>query len=259
MRNAVGSVQSALVLGGGSDLAVAIAAALAGRGCRRVVLAARRPDALAAARRDLEAAGATDVSAVSFDATDLAAHGASIERAWAGGDIDLVLVAFGRLGAPTPEPNSQGTLAFDVDDAVATTTTNYTGALSAILHATARLQEQGHGTLVVLSSVAGERVRASNVVYGASKAGLDGFALGLGDALVGTGVRVMVVRPGFVHTRMTAGMAAAPLAVTAERVAADVLSGLERDAEIVWSPGLLRWVMVVLRHVPRRLFRKLPL
>jgi len=130
--------------------------------------------------------------------------------------------------------------------------------VSALLHATPHLQRQGHGTIVVLSSVAGERVRAANFVYGSSKAGLDGFALGLGDALAPSGVRVMVVRPGFVHTRMTAHMDAAPMATTSEAVARDVLRGLERDAEIVWSPSVLRWVLVVFRHMPRRLFRKLP-
>ena len=82
---------------------------------------------------------------------------------------------------------------------------NFTGAVSASLAVAAQLRRQGHGRLVVLSSVAGERVRKANFVYGSSKAGLDGFAQGLGDSLVGTGARVLVVRPGFVHSAMTAG------------------------------------------------------
>jgi decaprenylphospho-beta-D-erythro-pentofuranosid-2-ulose 2-reductase len=94
-------------------------------------------------------------------------------------------------------------------------------------------------------------------VYGASKAGLDGFSLGLGDALAGSGVDVVVVRPGFVRTRMTAGRPPVPFATTAEQVAAATIRGLERGDDIVWVPGILRWLMVVVRHLPRGLFRRL--
>ena len=111
----------------------------------------------------------------------------------------------------------------------------------------------------MLSSVAGERVRRSNFVYGASKAALDGFAQGLGDALVGSGVHVLVVRPGFVHTKMTTGLEPPPFSTTAEEVASAIVRGLRRDAEVIWVPPALRWVMAVLRHVPRPLFRRLPL
>ena len=91
------------------------------------------------------------------------------------------------------------------------------------------LRGQGHGRILVLSSVAGYRVRRSNFVYGAAKAGLDGFAKGLGEAVRGTGVSVHVVRPGFVRTKMTEGRPAAPFAVGPDRVAEDVVRGLERD------------------------------
>ena len=116
--------------------------------------------------------------------------------------------------------------------------------------------DQGHGTIVVLSSVAGERVRKSNYVYGASKAGLDGFAQGLGDALQGTGARVMVVRPGFVHTKMTAGRKPAPFSTTPDAVADAVVRGLEKGAETIWAPPALRFVMSGMRHLPRPLWRK---
>ena len=107
----------------------------------------------------------------------------------------------------------------------------------------------------MLSSVAGERVRADNVVYGSTKAGLDAFAQGLGDRLAGTGARVMVVRPGFVHTRMTEGMAAQPFSTTPEVVAEAVARGLARRQHTVWAPGMLRWVFAVMRHLPRPLWR----
>ena len=111
---------------------------------------------------------------------------------------------------------------------------------------------------MVLSSVAGERVRRSNYIYGASKAALDGFALGLGEALRGSGGTVLVVRPGYVHTRMTQGLPAAPLSTTPKQVAAATLHALDTGAEIVWVPGTLRLVLTVLRHLPRNVFRRLP-
>ncbi len=135
---------------------------------------------------------------------------------------------------------------------------NYTGAVSAGLICARALQSQGHGSLVVLSSVAGERARRANFIYGSSKAGLDTFAQGLGDALHGTGAHVMVVRPGFVRSKMTTGLTEAPLATTPEAVATAIELGLRRRAETVWVPGTLRVVMSALRHLPRALFRRLP-
>jgi decaprenylphospho-beta-D-erythro-pentofuranosid-2-ulose 2-reductase len=251
MRNAVGAVQSVLVLGGTSEIAMATVDALAARGCTRVVLAARAVDDLDAAEDRARAAGATSVERLPFDAADTAGHDACLDAAFAGGDLDCVIVAFGVLG-------DQDHFDAEPDDAVAAVEVNYVGAVSVGLRVAARLRAQGHGTIVVLSSVAGERVRAANFVYGSSKAGLDGFALGLGDALWGSGVRVMVVRPGFVATRMTEGMDPAPLSTTPEAVATDIVRGLERGAEIVWSPRPLRVVFSGFRHLPRAVFRKLP-
>jgi decaprenylphospho-beta-D-erythro-pentofuranosid-2-ulose 2-reductase len=121
------------------------------------------------------------------------------------------------------------------------------------------MSAQGHGTIVLLSSVAGERARQSNYMYGSSKAGVDAFAQGLGDSLAGTGVQVMVVRPGFVKTKMTAGRDPVPFSTTADAVAGEVVKGLARGSHTVWAPPVLRLVMSVLRHVPRPLFRRLPL
>jgi decaprenylphospho-beta-D-erythro-pentofuranosid-2-ulose 2-reductase len=121
------------------------------------------------------------------------------------------------------------------------------------------MKQQGHGTIVLLSSVAGERVRKSNYVYGSSKAGIVGFAQGLGDSLAGTGVRVMVVRPGFVKTKMTAGLDPVPLSTTPEAVADAIVKGLARGSDTVWAPAPLRGVMAALRHVPRAIFRRLPI
>jgi len=122
----------------------------------------------------------------------------------------------------------------------------------------AHLRRQGHGGIVVLSSVAGYRVRRSNFIYGSAKAGLDGFASGLGEALRGTGVTVQVVRPGFVRTKMTAGRPAAPFAVGPERVASDIVRGLQTGRAVIWSPGVLKWVFTILRLLPQALWRRVP-
>jgi decaprenylphospho-beta-D-erythro-pentofuranosid-2-ulose 2-reductase len=110
-----------------------------------------------------------------------------------------------------------------------------------------------------MSSVAGERGRASNFVYGSSKAGLDAFAQGLNDSLAGSGVKVTVVRPGFVHTKMTRGLKSAPFATTPRKVAEVAVAGMKAGKHTVWAPPVLRYVFVALRHTPRPIFKRLPL
>jgi decaprenylphospho-beta-D-erythro-pentofuranosid-2-ulose 2-reductase len=251
VKDALGDVQSVLVLGGTSEIGVAIASALAPRRRANVVLAGRDPAALDEAAARLRQVGAGVVSTLPFDAEDTDSHEVLVEKA-AGlaGDLDVVIVAFGTLGDQTTDEGGG-------DGAVRVARTNYVGAVSVGLAAARRLREQGHGTLVVLSSVAGERVRGSNFIYGSSKAGLDGFAQGLGDALAGSGASVLIVRPGFVRTRMTAGMKTAPMSVTADSVAAAVERALRQGRQIVWVPPALRWVMMVVRHLPRPVFRRL--
>jgi decaprenylphospho-beta-D-erythro-pentofuranosid-2-ulose 2-reductase len=118
---------------------------------------------------------------------------------------------------------------------------------------------QGFGQIIAMSSVAGERVRRNNFVYGSTKAGLDGFYLGLGEALRDDGVRVLVIRPGQVRTRFSAHVKEAPLTVDKEDVAELAVTAAAKGKEIVWAPGAFRYVMMVLRHVPRAIFRKLPI
>lgn len=251
MKDAFGTPQSLLVLGGTSEIGLATARLLIARRTRTVWLAGRDTPALEEAATDLRALGA-DVRTVPFDALDRAAHAEVLGKVFTEGDIDMVLLAFGVLG---DQANDEA----DPPAAVRVAQTNYTGAVSAGLVCAAALQNQGHGSLVVLSSVAGERARRSNFIYGSSKAGLDAFAQGLGDAMDGTGVHVMVVRPGFVRTKMTAGLPDALLATTPDAVAAAIEQGLRRRSETVWVPGTLRVVMSALRHVPRPLFRRLAL
>lgn len=251
MKDAFGLPQSLLVLGGTSEIALATARRLIARRTRTVWLAGRPSPALDRTAERLRSLG-PDVHTVAFDALDPESHETALGKVFANGDIDMVLLAFGVLG-------DQATDEREPVNAVRVAQTNYTGAVSAGLVAARALQAQGHGSLVVLSSVAGERARRSNFIYGSSKAGLDAFAQGLGDALHGTGVHVMVVRPGFVRSKMTAGLEEAPLATTPEAVATAIELGLRRRSEVVWVPGTLRVVMSALRHVPRGLFRRMPI
>jgi len=253
VKDALGQVQSVLVLGGASDIALATCRKLVGHRAARVVLAARKPETCDTAVAQLRAAGASEVHTVAFDATDFGSHEAFVRTTFDRfGDLDLALVAFGVLG-------DQERAEVDPAAALEIVQVNYTGVVSVTVPLVERLRTQGHGSLVLLSSVAGERVRRSNFVYGSSKAGVDGYYQGLASALAGTGVHVMIVRPGFVHTKMTSGLPAAPLAATPEQVADAIAHGIARGREIVWVPAPLRYVMMMLRHVPRVVFRRLPL
>jgi decaprenylphospho-beta-D-erythro-pentofuranosid-2-ulose 2-reductase len=254
MNDASGWPQSVLVLGGGSEIARACVRELVARRCRTVVLAGRGPAGpgpLLDAAHEAKAAGATEVLILEWDATVATDHQPMVDEAFSGRTIDLVLMTAGVLG-------DEAQTEFDPVATASVLTTNFTGPAAALLAAAKHLRDQGQGRLVVLSSVAGERVRRANFVYGASKAGLDGFARGLGEALWGTGVEVMVVRPGFVRTRMTEGRAAPPLTSTPEQVAGAVVRGLEQRRQVVWVPPAFRAVMAAVRHLPSPVVRRLP-
>jgi decaprenylphospho-beta-D-erythro-pentofuranosid-2-ulose 2-reductase len=252
VKDALGRVDSVLLLGGRSEIGLAIVRRLLADGARRVVLTTRGGDEGAQQVQELTAAGATSVETIRLDVVDIASHQTVVDEAFGRlGEVDVVVDAVGVLG-------SQDAYAADPALAAASITTNLTGHVSLGLHLARRLRAQGHGTLVVLSSIAGARVRKANFVYGAAKAGLDGFAQGLGDSLAGSGTRVMVVRPGFVRTKMTAGMDEAPMSVDAEAVADAVAQALRTGRETVWVPAKLGVVAFVLRLLPRPIWRRLP-
>jgi decaprenylphospho-beta-D-erythro-pentofuranosid-2-ulose 2-reductase len=252
MRDGLGNPQSLLVLGGGSEIGLATARALVAKRVRTVILASRNPAALAGDADALRRLGAVVDTAV-FDAAATDQHQAVIDDLFdRHGDIDCVLVAFGVLGDPVAS-------AFDHTQAMEILRVNADGAISVMIPVIARLRRQGHGTLVVLSSAGAERPRRTNAVYAAAKAALDSYTQAVGDALVGSGVRLVVVRPGFVHTRMTSGLAPPPLATSPDAVADAIVTGLARGAEIIWVPAAMRVVMSALRHLPRSVFRRLDL
>lgn len=254
MKDALGDIQTVLLLGGTSEIGLAIVRRLAAPRGAAIVLAGRDPGALATAAGGFRPGGAGGgVSTLAFDAIDTARHDAVMaEAAELVGDLDVVILAFGVLGDQAVDEAGG-------DGAARLAAVNYVGGVSAGLAAARRLRAQGHGTLIVLSSVAGERVRKANYIYGSSKAGLDGFAQGMGDSLQGSGAHVLIVRPGFVATKMTAGMNPPPLSTTVEKVAEATDRALRDGREVVWVPGLFRWVMLVIRHLPRPIFRRLPM
>ncbi len=251
MKDSLGAVQSVLILGGTSEIALATAKKLVQGRTRKVVLAGRNPASLEAAATSLKAGGADTVDVIAFDALDFASHPGVIDDAFTRhGDFDVVIVAFGLLGdQKTDETNPAS--------AVEVVQSNYTGAVSVLLPVSHKMQQQGHGTIVVLSSVAGERARAANYIYGSSKAGLDAFAQGLGDQLVESGVKVIVVRPGFVKTKMTAHMDAKPMSTTADAVAGAIVRAVASGTEVVYAPSYLRFIFSVFRHMPRPVFRRI--
>jgi decaprenylphospho-beta-D-erythro-pentofuranosid-2-ulose 2-reductase len=249
--DALGEPQSVLVLGGSSEIARATVEALPRARLRRVVLAGRPSAALDDSALSLGNAGIPTVELAEFDATNTDSHGAFIDEVFDNGDIDIVILAFGVLG-------DQMEVEADPTQAVHIATVNYTGAVSVGLHIARRLRAQGHGHLVVISSVAGDRARRSNYVYGSTKAGLDAFAQGLGDALVGSGASVLVVRPGMVRTRMSEGLPEAPMTTDPDVVGKTIVQALRKGKHTVYAPGPLRFLMTAVKAVPRPVFRKLP-
>jgi NAD(P)-dependent dehydrogenase (short-subunit alcohol dehydrogenase family) len=240
-----------LVLGGRSEIGVAVARRLAGREASTVVLAARRSRDLDAEERTIREQGA-EVERVEFDADDLATHRPLLDEVVARhGGIDVAVVAFGLLG-------DQARAEADPAHAVQIVHTDYVAHVQVLTELAQVMRARGSGTIVVFSSVAGARVRRANYVYGSAKAGLDGFASGLADALHGTGVRLVLVRPGFVIGRMTEGMTPAPLSSTPDQVADATVAALRGGRDEVWVPRVLQPIFALLRHAPRALWRRMP-
>lgn len=239
-----------LVLGGSSEIAIATVNAMSDRGLGSVTLAGRDNSRLEAAKSQVRLPG-QDVHLVSFDATDtdgFAAFFATVNRSH--GPFDAALVAFGDLGEP---------FGLDTDPAQAAALMDLNGAAAtaATLGAGQMLCANGGGSLVVISSIAAVRARPANLAYGASKSGLDAFCRGFRDVLHHSEVKLSVVRPGFVHTRMTEGLDPAPFATTPEAVGADIADGVDAGSAIIWSPGILRWASPILNHLPGPIWRKL--
>lgn len=245
ITNGVGSPPRLLLLGGTSEIGLAILASLGLPAGAEVILAGRDEQRLAAAGKELPC----QVTTMAYDAMDTGSHQAFADAVFAAGPLDMVISAAGVL-IPQEEAERDVTRAADMVE------TNFTGHVTSLLAIASRMRAQGRGTIVVLSSVAAVRPRKANFVYGSAKAGLDAFARGLADSLHGTGVRVVLVRPGFVTGRMTAGMSPAPMSSTPAQVGAATAAALRGGKASVWIPAPLAGLALALRLVPRPLWRR---
>ena len=245
--NESGVIRRVLVLGGTSEIARAPLEALQLPEDADVVLAGRDRAGLEAVARSLSRGGTCTVD--EFDALDPGSVTAVIDRAFIAGPVDLTLVAFGVLGDQRDcerDPNSTQPIF----------TVNVTAQVAASLDIAMRMRAHGGGVIVLLSSVAAVRPRKANFVYGAGKAAIDAFARGLDDSLHSTGVHVVLVRPGFVIGRMTAGMKPAVMAVTPREVGRAIASAVARRQAVVWVPRRLQLLAIVMRLTPRPLWRR---
>lgn len=239
-----------VIFGGRSEIGLELALRLAPGAT--VVLAARSADRLTAEADAVRAAGASAVHTVEFDADDLTGHAPLVATLIAEhGPIGTAVLAFGVLG-------DQARAESDAEHAVGIVHTDFVAQVSLLTILAAAMRTAGRGRMVVFSSVAGIRVRRANYVYGSAKAGLEGFAGGLADALHGTGVRLLIVRPGFVVGRMTAGMSPAPLSSTPPQVAAAAARALKKGRRSVWVPWALRPLFAGLRLLPQAVWRRMP-
>ncbi len=265
MIDAVGNVQSILVLGGTSDIAMATIERLTSARLNRVVLAGRPSPALEDAATRVRSFGVQNVSTIAFDATDPPRHCDVIDAVFDGGDIDVVVFAVGvAVGVGTVG----GELEIERNPAAAVTMamTNYVGPMNAGLLVAQRIRKQGHGFLAFITSVAGERPRKSTFVYGSTQSAIDSFAVGLGESLRGTGGRVLVIRVGKVATKQLGGTTVATgsrtataTAASAVAVASAIAVGLRRKhSHVVYVPSSLRAKMRGVRHIPTNVFRHLP-
>lgn len=250
MQDTANPAETVVIFGGRSEIGLQIATRLAPGAT--VVLAARRADALSDEVAAVRAAEARAVHTVEFDADDLGSHGTVVDSLIGDyGPIGTAVLAFGILGDQTRAEADAG-------HAVAVVHTDYVAQVSLLTVLATRMRAAGRGRLVVFSSVAGVRVRRANYVYGSAKAGLDGFASGMADALHGSGVSLLIVRPGFVIGRMTAGMDPAPLSSTPAQVADATVRALAAGRRTVWVPWALRPLFAGMKLLPQAVWRRLP-
>lgn len=240
------------IFGATSAIAQACARIWAERGAA-LFLVGRKAERLQAIAGDLGVRGARQVEWAAHDLADLEAHEGLVDKAFeALGDVDTALVAHGTLG-------DQTLLAQDPSLAAESIALNFISAASLLSHLANRLERRGAGCLAVISSVAGDRGRQSNYVYGSAKAGLTAFASGLRNRLGKSGVSVLTIKPGFVDTPMTAHVKKSPLFASPETVARGIVKAIDRKKDVVYLPGFWRPIMWIIRSLPEGIFKRLSL
>jgi short-subunit dehydrogenase len=239
-----------VIFGGRSEIGIELAGRLAPGAT--VLLAARRADELDEQVAAVRTAGAQAVHVREFDADDLESHGPLVESIVAEhGPIGTAVLAFGILG-------DQALAEKEPAHAVAIVHTDYVAQVSLLTVLSNTMRSAGSGAIVAFSSVAGVRVRRANYVYGSAKAGLEGFCSGLADALHGSGVHLLLVRPGFVVGRMTEGMTPAPFSSTPAQVATAAAKALAKGRRAAWVPWILQPVFFGMKLLPQFVWQKMP-
>ncbi len=241
---------SVLILGARSDIARPLARLYAQDGYR-VLLAARHADNLTGDAADLRIRFRSDVVLEEFDVCDTDRHAAFLDRI---GEVPDTVVTL--LGLMTPQEGAQT----DFRAAELMIRTNYLGLVSILGEVANRMEKRGSGTIIGISSVAGDRGRASNYIYGSAKAGLTAFLSGLRNRLSSSNVTVITVKPGFIRTKMTADLEL-PNALTAspDEIAAAIRRAHKRKGLVVYHRPVWRLIMMIIRYLPERLFMRLKL
>jgi decaprenylphospho-beta-D-erythro-pentofuranosid-2-ulose 2-reductase len=242
-----------LIIGATSAIAEATARRFAARG-DRLFLVGRDAARLRMIADDLAVRGAMASATATLDVADFAAHGGVLDAAERElGAIDVVLVAHGTLSDQAECERSIEALRHEFD-------VNAVSTLALLTDLANRLERRGRGTLAVISSVAGDRGRQSNYVYGSAKAAVTTFLGGLRQRLAKAGVAVLTIKPGFVDTPMTAAIPnKGALWAQPDRVAAAIVKAIDGGRNIVYVPWFWRWIMLVIRHIPEPLFKRMKL
>jgi short-subunit dehydrogenase len=244
--------QTVVVFGGSSEIARAITKKLCMARAHTVILAGRSQALLDQAAREAEEYGASKTDIVLFDAEEPSLAASTVEEAFAraGDRVDLVVVAVGTVGNQAhDEVHAEGSARM--------ITVNETWPVAALAEVRRRLVDQGSGRILVLSSSAAVRVRRVSYLYSGAKAGLDRLCIGLAESLEGTGVRLQLLRPAAVRTRMSLNLAPTPFTTGVNEVADNALRGLASTHVVIWSPPVLRYVFVLVRLMPPALWRRL--
>ena len=243
-------MKTILILGATSDLAQAIAKRYAAEGWH-IILAARNKEMLGVISEDLRIRSTAEIEPIEFDARDFSSHPNFYQSLKI--KPDVVISVFGYMGDPLLARS-------DFDEAHQTIDVNYTGAVSILNIVAADFEARGKGSIVGISSVAGDRGRQSNYMYGSAKAGFTVYLSGLRNRLVKSGVHVMTVKPGFCRTKMTETLDL-PAALTAEpeQVATAIFKGVEKKKNVVYTLWMWRWIMLLIRHIPESIFKKMEL
>jgi len=245
-------MQKILIIGATSAIAEACAKRFAAQG-HSLYLLARNSSCLESLAQDLRVRGAAAVHCATFEANALETHQALLEQVKTElNGLDRVLIAHGTL-------SDQQACEQSVELTLQELQTNALSVIALLTRLANHFEQQRHGSIAVIGSVAGDRGRQSNYIYGTAKGALSIFLQGLRNRLHKSGVQVLTIKPGFVDTPMTAAFPKGPLWATPEKVAHDIDKAIEKNKDVLYTPGFWMLIMLIIKSVPERLFKRLSL